>query len=537
MLKSMDLNNKCKKQGRVPGHWYGVLLILALGLSSAEPVLHARNAQAPVEASSGSSDNRVLQDPSVKVRPSEDNLLKKSSESFRYVARLVSPSVVTIKASVSPKPAVRMRRGFRLPGPFGGGPQDPNGGQGLPFPNDPLFDFFRHFGQPFGGGPTPPAQPQTSLGSGVIIRKDGYIVTNNHVVENADKIVVNLQNSEKDDLAAEVVGRDPRSDLAVIKLKVKKQVQPAEWADSDAIEQGDWAIAIGSPFMLSGTLTVGIVSAKGRNSSTLLRSDYSYDMIQTDAAINPGNSGGPLCTIDGKVMGINTAIYTRTMGYMGIGFAIPSNIAKHVTESLITKGKVIRGWLGVTIQDVNPKMAQELALPGGALVNEAEPESPAAKAGFKAGDVITKIGDKVVLDASQAKNQVSNLSPGARIAVEVVNYGDKKKVIRHVVIGELPENKSGGPGSESSDKSSGGKPDRLGLMVKGDPNGVRIVGVEPGSIAEQLQLQKDDVVISINRQRVRSEKEYENVLKAAKDLNLIIRRGNQEMFFSLTLPD
>ena len=276
---------------------------------------------------------------------------------------------------------------------------------------DPFFEFFRRFGQPF----NVPQEPQTSLGSGIIIDKKGYIVTNNHVVEGAGKVVVNLPGDESTDLAAKVIGTDPRTDLAVIKITTSKDLPTAQWADSDAVEVGDWALAIGSPFMLTHSVTLGIVSAKGRNASALMGADYGYEMLQTDAAINPGNSGGPLCTIEGTVMGVNSAIFTRSGGYMGIGFAIPSNLAKDIANTLIKGGKIVRGWLGVAIQPLDDGMKKDLGIQNGVLVHQITPNSPAEKAGLKPGDVLVDIAGKPVKEVSEVQHQVSSYKPGDKV--------------------------------------------------------------------------------------------------------------------------
>ena len=261
--------------------------------------------------------------------------LKKTSESFRSVAKKVGPAVVNIRSTKS-APKGRGTRGLRR-NRREKMPEDEE-----PFHNDPFFDFFERFGQQFS---MPQDIPQTSLGSGIIIDPRGIIVTNNHVIDDASEIVVTLSN-EKTDIKAKIIGNDPKSDLAVLKLESGSHYPVAEWADSDAVEVGDWAIAIGSPFALGNSVTLGIVSAKGRNAQGLTGSEYGGDLIQTDAAINPGNSGGPLCDLDGKVMGVNQAIYTRSGGYMGIGFAIPSNLAKDVVDKLIKEGKDRQGLAG-----------------------------------------------------------------------------------------------------------------------------------------------------------------------------------------------
>ena len=461
----------------------------------------------------------------------ETGLLKKSSESFRAVVKKVGPAVVTIKATQGLAAPVR-RRG---PGPRGHqfAPPPPDGDEdsGPPGGGDPFSELFRHFGRPY-PYQQQPESPSQSLGSGIIIDKRGYILTNNHVVQGASKVVVNLPGQESVDINAKIVGTDPRSDLAVLKIRESSDLPAAEWADSDAVEVGDWAIAIGSPFMLSHTVTLGIVSAKERNSSMLMGSQYGYDMLQTDAAINPGNSGGPLCTVDGKVMGVNTAIFTRSGGYMGIGFAIPSNVARKIADTLIGGKKVVRGFLGVTIQPVDENTAKDLGIKAGGLIHSVEPTSPAAKAGLKPGDIIVEIAGKPVKDISQIQRTVSGISPGTKIPVRVINYGDRKSRAVEVTIGSLPDATQSG----ENDEESASAPDPLGLSVAKSSGGVTIQSVEPGSPADAVGLQKGDKIVSINRVPMQKVEAYAKAVKSSKNLNVLVSRGGQEIFVQITLP-
>jgi serine protease Do len=256
-------------------------------------------------------------------------------------------------------------------------------------------------------------------------------------------------------------------------------------------------------------------------------------MIQTDAAINPGNSGGPLCTIEGKVMGVNTAIYTQSGGYMGIGFAIPSNTAKDVVSTLIKGGKVVRGWLGVSIQPVDDNLAKDLGISVGVLVQQVQPGSPAEKAGIKPGDVMLQVEGQDIKDVTEVQRVISNHKPGDSVRIKVISYNDKKTRTVDVKIGELPSTTD----SESESSEDTASTDKLGLSVSKASDGVRIDRIQNGSIAEQLGLEPGDIILSINRENVNSVSAYQKLVKGAKKLNILVRRGSQELFFRLSLPD
>jgi serine protease Do len=452
--------------------------------------------------------------------------LRKTSESFRAVAKKVGPSVVNIKATkgISKKTKMRLppkgRRGAPQP------PQDDEEGM----PRDPFFDFFERFGNPF---PFQQETPQTSVGSGFIIDKKGYVVTNNHVVEDANEILVRLS-SDKAELKAKIIGTDPKTDLAVLKVDGQNNLVTAEFADSDQVEVGDWAIAIGSPFALDQSVTVGVVSAKGRNSTGV--TEMGGDLIQTDAAINPGNSGGPLCDVDGRVMGVNTAIYTRSGGYMGIGFAIPSNLVKDISEKLIASGKVTRGWLGVYIQPLDVELAKDLGIKEGVGIHEVLESSPASKAGITAGDVIIEVDGKPVRDVNELQRKIGNFKPGDSVKLKLISYNDKKNRTVTVKIGELPENEKEVEKGAPKDQ----EPDKLGLIVSPDKKkeGVVVEAIQPGSLAEQmLGLEVGDVIVRLNRQNVTSVAGYKKALGSAKRIYLEIKRKGRTLFFQFVLPE
>ncbi len=461
----------------------------------------------------------------------EKGLLKKSAESFRQIAKKIGPAVVSVKSTHRPE----KRPGAGMRGRRGAPPPQPGQGQE---DLDPLYEFFERFGLPFPNGQGPGQgsdQPSVGLGSGILIDKKGYVVTNNHVIEGATEVVVTFD-GDKTDHKAKIIGADAKTDLAVLKVDdVKDLPTPAEFADTATVEVGDWAIAIGSPFALGQSVTVGIVSAKGgRNSLALTGAEYGGDLIQTDAAINPGNSGGPLCDIEGRVIGVNTAIYTRSGGYMGIGFAIPSNLVKEVVNTLITEGKVVRGWLGVFIQPLEADLAKELGLKSGVGVHEVMPDGPAAAAGLQAGDVVVEVDGKPVTEVNQLQKEISRKKPGMSVKLKVVSYNDKKARTINVKIGELPnENaQAKGPGK----RQEMGEPDKIGLVVaptrKGE--GVVVEMVQPGSPAEQSGVEPGDIITQVNRQKTNSIEAYKKAVGSSPRQYIEVLRKGRRLFFQFT---
>src|SRR5687767_1869033 len=411
--------------------------------------------------------------------------------SFAPVIKQVSPAVVNVFTTTAAKQSTAQPRN--------------------PFSDDPFFR--RFFGDEFPGGEqrrfrTP---RQNGLGSGVIVSEDGYILTNNHVVENADEIKIAL-NDERE-FTAKVVGRDDKSDVAVLKIDAKN-LPYLHLANSDKLEIGDVVLAIGNPFGVGQTVTMGIVSATGRGNMGL---DYE-DFIQTDAAINPGNSGGALVDAEGRLLGINTAIISRSGGNQGIGFAIPVNLARSVMESLIKDGRVVRGFMGVNIQDVNPALAQEFDLKSndGALVADVTVGSPAEKAGIKAGDIITKFNGKPVRDSRQLKLQVAQASPNAKVPIEVLRDGSTKTLT--VQLKEFPRsglastsrrsNDSGGAEAEETLKGvTVGNVDahaRQQFDIPSEIKGALVIGIDESSTAYEAGLREGDVILEMNRKPVTS---------------------------------
>jgi serine protease Do len=402
---------------------------------------------------------------------------------------------------------------------------------GSPFgEEDPFNDFWRRFF----GGPVPRGpQRQRSLGSGFIIDSDGSILTNNHVVENAQKIVVKLDDQQE--YEAKVVGRDAKTDIAIIKINAKTNLPAASFGDSDRVEVGEWVVAIGNPFGLDSTVTSGIVSAKGRHIG-----QGPYDnFIQTDASINPGNSGGPLLNLRGEVIGINTAIFSRTGGNIGIGFAIPVNLVKELLPQLRGKGKVTRGYLGVLIQKVTPEIAESLGMEKstGALVANISKDGPAEKAGVKVGDVIVEFDGKEVKDSGDLPIIVARTPVDKKVRMKVLR--EKKEVTLTVAVGELKEEEVVAAVPEKGE---------LGMTVQrltpqiaeslglDKADGVVVTAVEPGSAADEAGIRRGDVIMEIDRKPIRSLDEYKKsvaAIRKGKGVLFLVRRGESTLFLAL----
>ncbi len=407
---------------------------------------------------------------------------------------------------------------------------------GLPGGNTPfgLFgndEFFRRF---FGDMPEREFK-QTSLGSGFIISKDGYIFTNNHVVAKADKIKVKLSNGKEYD--AEIKGRDPNTDIALIKIKADEDLPAATLGNSDKLRVGDWVFAIGNPFGLSHTVTAGIVSAKGRAIGA-----GPYDnFIQTDASINPGNSGGPLFNLDGEVVGINTAIIAQAHG---IGFSVPVNMAKDILNDLKTKGHVTRGWLGVSIQEITPDIAANLKLKDrkGALVGQVFEGDPADKASIKAGDIIISIDGRSVKDPSELLRIVATLPVGKKVPVTILRDGAEKTLT--VVIAERKDVRDVA--------KSTGTTEQLGMSVQeitpemarhlhlSQKGGIIITNIVQGGPAEESGLKTQDIILQVNRVKIKTLKDFTDEINRrgkSDTVMLLIKRGDQTMFVTIKSKD
>jgi serine protease Do len=429
--------------------------------------------------------------------------------SFADLAERVKPAVVNISTT-------KIIKGKRFINPFGRSPFDDYFGD----------DFFNRF---FGDIPQRDFK-QKSLGSGFIISNDGYILTNNHVVENTDKILVKI--SDGKEYEAKIVGQDEKTDIALIKIKPNHDLPVAEIGDSDSLRVGEWVIAIGNPFGLSQTVTAGIVSAKGR----VIGAGPYDNFIQTDASINPGNSGGPLFNMQGKVVGINTAIVAQGQG---IGFAIPINMAKSILGDLKTKGKVSRGWLGISIQDITEDIAKSMGYKGttGVLVTDVFQGDPADKAGIKVGDVILEINDKKISDSHDLLLTVASLHAGERAKIKISRDG--KEMIFNVTIAERKSEpeialaKSEGNFGIKAQEITKNLAKQLGIS---SDYGVIVTDVEPGSPADEVGIQPRDIILQVNKVKITSFKQYlTEMSKAVKNKNvvLLVKRGKSNFFVSI----
>lgn len=438
--------------------------------------------------------------------------------SFSSVVKRVSPSVVKITTETKAKHV------------------SANAAQLPPGLDNPMF-------RQFFGGRMPDMQtpPQNGLGSGVIVSADGYVVTNNHVVDGADVVTVALTDGRE--FTAKVVGRDPQTDLAVVKIDAK-DLPAVTFADSAKSEVGDRVLAIGNPFGIGETVTSGIVSAKGRNIGILAEVEGYEDFIQTDAAINPGNSGGALVDVNGRLLGINTAILSRSGGFQGVGLAVPANLVSQVADSLVKTGKVTRGYLGVHLNTVTPALAEAFNLKDnkGALVAATVPDSPAEKAGLKDGDVITGLNGQPVSDPNSLKNQVSAFAPGTKLNLEVLRDGKTEKIA--VTTTERPGAKRTGKGGLDSFSKNGSNDEGVlnGVAVDDlDRNGRRelnlpaklkgavITQVEPNSASARAGLKPGDVILEINRQPVTDAKDAVELSTKAEGKKTLLKlwsRGN-----------
>lgn len=452
--------------------------------------------------------NNILAD-EPKVSKDSIDFLTRASQAMAEIVSAVKPAVVNIFTTKTIKT------------------------QGIPHPffDDPLFR--RFFGDDFGQRGKREHRV-TNLGSGVIVDKNGYILTNNHVIKGAEDIRIRL--SDRREFKGKVIGTDPKTDLAVIKIEADR-LPTIKWGDSDKLRVGEMVIAIGNPFGLQQTVTSGIISATGRANVGI--ADYE-DFIQTDAAINPGNSGGALVSMRGELIGINTAIFSTSGGFQGIGFAIPSNMAKAVIESLINRGRVVRGWLGVTVQNITPELVQHLKLKSdrGVLVTDVVEQSPAFKAGLKRGDVIIEFDGKEVYDPTILRNLVANSTPGKDVYIKLIR-GESIRNVKATIV-ELQEKQF--TVKESSDFLRGltvrniSKDKRKALQLPENVNGVIVTDIDAHSIASRF-LKKHDVITEINGIRIKNLDQYRELmltLKGFSKVTLVVYRNGS--FIKMNVP-
>ena len=442
-------------------------------------------------------------------------LLEKTSQAFTDIAEKTMPATVFIKALSACQNAA---------------------------PMNPMFDdefFRRFFGQPF---QNPNAQPQLSGGSGFFVSSDGYIVTNNHVVKDATEITVQLNDGRE--YPATIFGTDPRTDLAVLKIE-EKNLPFLTFGDSDSLKIGEWVVAIGNPFGLEATLTVGVVSAKGRQDIGIASYE---DFIQTDAAINPGNSGGPLLNLDHQVIGVNTAIFSKSGGYMGIGLAIPSKMVQNVISQILDNGSVKRAYLGVILQPVDKELSDALGLEKqeGVLISDVVPDSPAATAGLQSGDIILQYNNKPVKNVNKLRNDIAMMTPGTKLTLTLLR--DTKQLTLTATLGSQEEQEEGQTTTTAVQK--------LGLDVETltpelsqklgyapNQDGVVITKVSPNSPAAIAGLRPNALIIgfasNMNQQKkIRNTKDLSDAIRDLGDkkhIILIVRHQNYQRYYTLKI--
>ncbi len=445
-------------------------------------------------------------------------LLPGASGSFSGLVKKARPSVVNISTVMTV--TGRMTHPFTFQGPSG--------------PNDPLRDFFDRFF----GDQMPKGFKQKNLGSGFIIDEDGFILTNNHVVEKADEISVKLAGGGS--FSAKVIGRDPKTDLALIRIETDQQLSPLPMGDSDKLEVGDWVIAMGNPFGLDNTVTAGIVSAKYRH----IGAGPYENFIQTDASINPGNSGGPLLNSAGEVIGINTAIFSGTGGSIGIGFAIPINMAKQIIAQL-KEGKVVRGWLGVMIQKITPDLKAKLNLKNanGALVADVTPGGPAEKAGIKRGDVIVSFNGKKINEMKELPYIVASTPIGATVPVVVIRKGQEQ--VFKAGVGELKDEEEKGFEKSSAKQQFGMKVEEVTPQLAkefglSETTGILIAQVDNNSPAAEAGLKPGDIILEVDQALAKTPADFLEKTKGYKKgdtILFLIKRGNSTLYLTLNIDE
>lgn len=446
------------------------------------------------------------------------------SNGFTEVAKAVTPAVVNITSEAAEKGSDRRGMPDELRErmeEFFGAPFGPRGFRG-----------------PNGHRPDGPREHRRAgQGSGVIVSPDGYILTNNHVIDGARTVTITLP--DKREFPGKIVGADPKTDLAVVKID-GHNLPSVSWGDAATLQVGEYVLAVGNPFGLNSTVTLGIVSALGRGHMGITQYE---DFIQTDAAINPGNSGGALVNTKGELVGINTAIFSQTGGYQGVGFAVPTSMSKPIYESLVKNGKVVRGFLGVSIQDLTHDLAKSFGIKDGkgALISEVGDESPAGEAGLKQGDIVTTYQGALIEDAVALQREVTKTAVGTKVTIQVVRNGHEKQLT--VTIGEQPETTKiakaeigetgyafAGVAVQDLDRDTAKQ-----LGVKGRSQGVVVTAVEQDSVAEKAGVMRNDVIREVNQQPVKSVKDFEKVssgIKKGENVLILIDRRGRALFIS-----
>jgi serine protease Do len=469
------------------------------------PAAAPATAAAPAPAAAAAAESAPA-DPAMRALPD-----------FTQLVEQYGPAVVNVEVVEKPQPAP---------------------GQGLS-PNDPFYDFFRRFGIPAPDqGPRAGQPPVRGAGSGFIVSPDGYILTNTHVVADAETVTVRL--TDRREFQAKVIGADERTDVAVIKISASN-LPTVRLGDPARIKPGQWVLAIGSPFGFENTVTAGIISATSR----ALPSDNYVPFIQTDVAVNPGNSGGPLFNMAGEVIGINSQIFSRTGGFMGLSFAIPIDVARNVEEQLVKTGKVVRGRIGVTIQDLNAQLAESFGLdrPRGALVSSVEKDGPAAKAGIQPGDVILGVGGHPIEHYGELSGAIAAMKPGSDTTLDVWRGGKQLNV--SVGVAELHEQQQTAARGAHPQGTPAKVPAAFGLTVRPlNPQEKEQAGTQGSLVVEGVsgpaaaaEIQPGDIILGINGKRVHSVAELQEAARSAgKNVALLVQREDAQIFVPLKLP-
>ena len=497
-----------------PRRLLGVLAVaLALAACSRETSAQGTHAAAPAQSAPAAGLA-----PTTGAEPGASEAMVRGLPDFTQLVERYGPAVVNVEVLEKSQPA--------------------QGLQGLP-PNDPFYDFFRRFGIPTPDqGPRGNQPPVRGAGSGFIVSSDGYILTNTHVVAEAETVTVRL--TDRREFQAKVIGADERTDVAVIKISATN-LPIVKLGDPARIKPGQWVLAIGSPFGFENTVTAGIISATSRS----LPNDNYVPFIQTDVAVNPGNSGGPLFNMAGEVIGINSQIFSRTGGFMGLSFAIPIDVARNVEEQLIKTGRVVRGRIGVTIQDLNAQLAESFGLdrPRGALVSSVEKDGPAAHAGIQPGDVILGVGGHSIEHYGELSGAIAAMKPGSDAQLALWRNGKQLSV--NVAVAELHEQQALAAGRGRPAGGSGGKPGAFGLTVRPlSPQEKEQAGTQGSLVVEEAtgaaanaEIQPGDIILGVNGKRVHSATELEQAAKSAgKNVALLIQREDAQIFVPLRIP-